>query len=126
MVPAMSFRAIPAFFLSALLIAPAIAAPSKTAKAPLSTVESLLVQAHAADAKGDIELALRLTQSAIVADPSRPTSYVALGDLYAAAGQADYARNYYTEALEIDPAQPAALKAIAALDHTGHTVSTKP
>jgi Flp pilus assembly protein TadD len=126
MVPAMKLRAIPVLFLSALLAMPAFAAPSKAAKNPPSTVESLLVQAHAATARGDTELALRLAQSAIVADPARPTSYVALGNIYAEAGQSDYARNYYTEALDIDPAQPAALKAIAALDHTGHSVSTKP
>jgi len=44
---------------------------------------------------------------AIVADPARPTSYVALGDLYAEAGQADYARSFYDAALGlIRPNQP--------------------
>ena len=47
--------------------------------------------------------------------PARPDSYVALGDFYAAQGEPDYARNYYDEALSIDPVTPSALKAIAAL-----------
>ena len=57
------------------------------------------------------------------ADPARPSSYVALGDIYAQAGQPDYARSFYDEALGIDPAEPNALKAIATLDrdHPEHT-----
>ena len=60
--------------------------------------------AQAAQAKGDHDLALRLAQSAIVAAPSRPAAYTALGDLYAAHGDADFARFYYRQALQIDPA----------------------
>ncbi|OAI45149.1 hypothetical protein AYO42_03410 [Rhizomicrobium sp. SCGC AG-212-E05] len=117
-VAAMTFRPIHLLAALALLAAPAAAAPSKPVKAaaaPVFTVESLLTDARAAMSRGAVELALRLAQSAIVADPSRPTSYVALGDIHAAAGQPDYARNYYDAALEIDPQEPAALKAIAAL-----------
>jgi cytochrome c-type biogenesis protein CcmH/NrfG len=89
----------------------------KPAEQPV-TVESLLSQAREAVGKGDTELAVRLAQSAIVADPARPTSYVALGDIYAQAGQPDYARSFYDEALGIDPAEPNALKALATLDRT--------
>ncbi len=119
-VPAMIPRTIP-LCAALLLVAPAaMAAPAKkTPKEQPITVESLLTQARAATAKGDTELALRLTQSAIVADPARPTSYVALGDIYAQAGQADYARSYYDAALGIDPADAGALKAEAELD-SGH------
>lgn len=91
--------------------------PAAPAEQPI-TVESLLSQAHDAAGKGDMELAVRMAQSAIVADPSRPTSYVALGDIYASAGQVDYARSYYDQALSINPSEPSALKAMAALDHT--------
>ena len=102
-----------------LLAAPAASAPSKpeipATEAPL-TVESLHNQAHAAIGKGETELALRLAQSAIVADPRRTSSYVVLGDIYAMAGQPDYARNFYDAALSIDPQDAAALKAISALD----------
>jgi Flp pilus assembly protein TadD len=116
-------RAIPAILpvLAACLLAAAQAAPAKApvpAKAPEPpiTVESLLTQSQAATGRGEIDLALRLAQSAIVADPARPGSYVALGDIYAQAGQSDYARNFYDAALGIDPAEPNALKALAALD----------
>ena len=122
--PPMVPRAIP--LLTALMLAasPALAAPAKPPKPePPVTVESLLTQAHAAAIKGDIELALRLAQSAIVADPARTGSYVALGDIYAQAGQAEFARNYYDAALGIDPADPGALKALSALDQASTTVN---
>ncbi len=101
--------------------------PAAPAEQPL-TVESLLSQARDAVGKGDTELAVRLAQSAIVADPARPTSYVALGDIYAQAGQPDYARSFYDQALGIDPSDPAALKARAALDrnHSEHTARVSP
>jgi Flp pilus assembly protein TadD len=119
MVPPMKLRPIPVLAALLLLAAPALAAPTKPPKPePPVTVESLLAQAHAALGKGDPELALRLAQSAIVADPARPTSYVALGDIYAQTGHAEYARSYYDEALGIDPAEPSALKAVAELDRT--------
>jgi Flp pilus assembly protein TadD len=111
-------RAIPALLALLLSLTAAVAAPSKTVKEPPVTVESLLAGAQAATAKGDVELALRLAQSAIVADPARPTSYVALGNVYAQAGEGEYARSYYDAALDIDPVNPGALKAISALDHT--------
>lgn len=113
----MTPRAIPALLAVLLSATVAVAAPAKVAKEPPVTVESLVAGAHAATARGDIELALRLAQSAIVADPARPTSYVALGDVYAQAGEGEYARSYYDAALDIDPVNPTALKAISALDH---------
>ena len=124
----MTSRTIPRFLSlwAALLLAtaPAFAAPAKVPKSdPPVTVESLLAQAHAAIGKGDTELAVRLAQSAIVADPARPTSYVVLGDIYAETGQPDYARSFYDAALGIDPAEPGALKALAALD-SGRTATT--
>ena len=131
--PLMNVRPIPAILpaLAVLFLAAGMAhaAPAKTsapAKVPPQakvsvpeppvTVESLLTQSQAATSRGDIDLALRLAQSAIVADPARPGSYVALGDIYAQAGQPDFARNFYDAALGIDPIDPGALKALAALD----------
>lgn len=117
--PAMNPRPIPLLAALMLLAAPALAAPAKAPKPePPVTVESLLTQAQAAIGKGDTELAVRLAQSAIVADPARPTSYVALGEIYAETGQAEYARSYYDAALGIDPADPSALKALSDLDRT--------
>jgi len=122
----MTSRLIPA--LAVLLLSTgAWAAPVKhpkpAAEPPPVTVEGLLTQAREAVGKGDTDLAVRLAQSAIVADPARPSSYVALGDIYAQTGQPDYARSYYDEALGIDPAEPNALKAIATLnrDHPENT-----
>jgi Tfp pilus assembly protein PilF len=111
-------RTIPLLAILLLATAPVLAATPAKPPSPPVTVEGLLAQAHAATAKGDTELALRLAQSAIVADPARPTSYVALGDIYAEAGQPDYARNFYDAALGIDPAEPSALKARSALDRS--------
>ena len=90
--------------------------PAAAVEQPV-TVESLLSQAHDAVGKRDTELAVRLAQAAIVADPARPRSYVALGDIYAEAGQPDYARSFYDQALGIDPADADALKALTTLDH---------
>jgi cytochrome c-type biogenesis protein CcmH/NrfG len=112
-------RLIPALVVF-LLSTAALGAPTKHPKPaePPLTVESLLSEAHQAVGKGDTELAVRLAQSAIVADPARPTSYVALGDIYAVTGEPEYARSFYEEALDIDPANPIALKALANLEHS--------
>lgn len=109
-----------------LVSVPALAAAPRTAAkppAPVLTpsvtdpVADLIAQAQAAQSRGEKDLALRLAQSAIVANPGRPATYNALGDLYAADGEADFARFYYRQALTIDPMDAAALKAMAALDH---------
>jgi Tfp pilus assembly protein PilF len=113
--------------LAALLLAmPAAAATAKkpvkaAAKAaavvdPQPDANTLVAQSRDAQSKGDTELALRLAQSAIVADPARPSSYDALADIYAATDAPDFARSYYETALSIDPTDIAAQKAIAALD----------
>jgi cytochrome c-type biogenesis protein CcmH/NrfG len=117
----MKFRAIPLLLLLATSPVWAAAAAKPKTEPPV-TVESLLTQAHEAAGRGETELALRLAQSAIVADPARPGSYVALGDIYAETGQADYARNFYDAALGIDPSEPNALKGLSALEH-GSTVN---
>jgi tetratricopeptide (TPR) repeat protein len=108
-----------------LLAAPAFAAAPRHAAKPPAPVEApvsadpagdLIGQAQAAHARGEKELAVRLAQAAIVADPARPATYNVLGDLYAADGDADYARFYYHEALNIDPTNGDATRAMAALD----------
>ena len=118
----MKFRAIP-LLAAVLVMAPvAVAGPKAPDKAPDTTPgkapHSIAKPAgsRTAATKGEKELALRLAQSAIVADPARPGSYVALGDLYARAGEDEYARSYYEAALGIDPANAAALGAMKALD----------
>ena len=122
-----------------LAAAPALAtakpAPAKHAKPaakmvaakpePVMTPDSLMADARAASMRGDTELALRLAQSAIVADPTRPATYDALAEVYAASNQADFARNYYNEALSIDPGDAIATRAIAALDGNSDTRAAK-
>jgi tetratricopeptide (TPR) repeat protein len=111
-----------------LLAAPAFAAaPRHAAKVPAPAAApvsadpagDLIGQAQAAHARGEKDLAVRLAQAAIVADPARPATYNALGDLYAADGDGDYARFYYHEALNIDPTDADATRAMAALDRDG-------
>ena len=115
----MIHRTIPLLAALLLVASPVLGKPAKAVRvSPPLTVEALLAQSHAAIAKGDTQLALRLAQSAIVADPARTTPYVALGDIYAETGEAEYARAYYDQALGIDPSDAGALNAIAALDHT--------
>jgi tetratricopeptide (TPR) repeat protein len=132
-----SSLALTAAALVLLAVTPALAAPKpvpvkskpaaksrlvKPAKPEIAaTPESLIADARAAAGRGDTELALRLAQAAIVADPARPASYDALGDVYAATAQPDFARNYYDQALSIDPADPTATRAIAALDRGSDT-----
>lgn len=112
----------------ALIAAPALAAAPKrpvakpaapvVAPTPSLSASELIGQAQAAQARGEKELAVRLAQSAIVANPALPAAYNALGDLYAADGDADYARFYYRGALTIDPIDADATKAMAALERS--------
>ena len=111
----------------ALVAMPALAAAPKkpvtkpaapaAVPAPALTAADLIGQAQAAQARGEKDLAVRLAQSAIVANPALPAAYNALADLYAADGDADYARFYYRGALTIDPTDADATKAMAALEH---------
>jgi len=92
------------------------AKPAAADPAPLNA-NDLMTQARQAQSRGDNELAVRLAQSAIVAGSDRADTYDALGDVYVAQNEADFARSYYNEALSVDPTDAAAQKAIAALDH---------
>ena len=103
---------------------PVHAKPAKAAAAkpePAVTPDSLMADARAATGRGETELALRLAQSAIVADPARPAAYNALAEVYAATNQPDFARNYYNQALSIDPSDATATRAIATLDGNADT-----
>jgi Flp pilus assembly protein TadD len=109
---------IPILLLGLAAVGPAVAAtPEATA---------LITQAQDAQVKGDHELALRLAQAAIVADPTKPQPYVALGDIYARQGQAEFARSYYDAALEVDPQDAAAQRGIAALANPAKAAAATP
>jgi Tfp pilus assembly protein PilF len=83
---------------------------------PQPDASLLITQARDAQSRGEHELALRLAQSAIVADPARPSSYDALADVYLALNQPEAARSYYGEALSIDPNDAAATNGMTRLD----------
>src|SRR5690349_9197357 len=113
-----------AFGIATALALPAAAAPARlpvkpAAAAAADRAADLMHQAEAARGKGDKDLAYRMAQAAIVADPARPATYDLLADLYSQDGEADFARFYYNEALSIDPNDPGAVKAMAQLDHPG-------
>ena len=133
----MARKLIPFFVLVALALPAAAPAKAATPAKPRPArpviaasagdpVAALLEQSRDAQAKGEAELALRLAQSAIVADPARPSSYVALGELYAMTGQDTYARSYYEAALQIDPADAGAKAAVAALGAAKTTAANRP
>src|SRR5215472_11561194 len=102
-------RVLHSVVVAALLVAPA-------ASASTSAADSLLAKSRAAEQAGNRDAALRFAQAAIVADPSLPASYTALGDLYMRASQSDFASFYYAEALQIDPQDPAAQRGLALSD----------
>lgn len=95
----------------------AVAKPQAPVVTPALSADDLMRDAEAAQARGEHDLALRLAQSAIVAAPARPVTYTTLGEIYAADGDADFARFYYRQALQIDPVDAEATHAMAALDH---------
>ena len=76
-------------------------------------VDQLLDKSRAAERLGHHDEALGLAQSAIVADPARASTYTALGDLYLAQNQTDFARFYFNEALDVDPQERGAAQGIA-------------
>ena len=83
-----------------MIAAPAFAGP----------VEDFFARSHAAEAKGKLADAVLLAQAAVVDDPARATSYVALADLYGRHREFHNAWKYYTEALGIDPTLAPALR----------------
>ena len=99
-----------------VFIALALLALSSAAAARTESVDSLLARSHEAERSGKKSLAERLAQAAIVADPARAASYVALADLYRRDGHADFAAFYYAEALQLDPSNPEAKEGLAATE----------
>jgi tetratricopeptide (TPR) repeat protein len=91
-------------------------------------VDSLLEKSRAAEHQGHLDAAIRLAQAAIVADPTRASSYTALGGVYARSDQAEFARFYFGEALAIDPQDADAQAALAraeSADQTGPAAAAR-
>lgn len=96
---------------SVLVIAAMLCALASPAFA--DKVDQLLEKSRAAERLGHGDQAVALAQSAIVADPARASSYAALGDLYLRQDQIEFARFYFSEALNIDPQDPSATAGMA-------------
>jgi cytochrome c-type biogenesis protein CcmH/NrfG len=110
----------------ALILVLAFLAVPALAKTPIKPVlpvalnaDDLMRQAQDANAKGEKDLAVRLAQAAIVADPARPQTYDVLADIYVGQGHSDFASFYYSEALGIDPSDATATRATARLNRNG-------
>lgn len=95
-----------AAFVGALAASPAFA----------DTVDTLAARSNVAAAAGKLDEAVMLLQAAMVADPARASTYVLLGDLYGRRNDPLLARNYYDQALFIDPILPKALAGSARVD----------
>jgi Flp pilus assembly protein TadD len=74
-----------------------------------------LAQAEEAARAGDDNAAIQLFQSAIIHSPSIPEPYIGIGDFYFGQDQVALAEKYFGIALEMDPANPSASKALALL-----------
>ena len=108
-----------------VLLAAGFLAVSVCGAASADEVNSLLEKSHAAEAKGETQTALMMLQSAIVADPARASTYVALGDFYLRNHADAQAHKYFDEALNIDPKNMAAHKGLAGLDHGEKTATAQ-
>ncbi|HVZ70135.1 MAG TPA: tetratricopeptide repeat protein [Rhizomicrobium sp.] len=104
-----------------LLAASVLSLFSAPAFAADNNIDMLIKESRAAEAAGNSQDAILYIQAALVADPSRAATYAALGDFYARAHQTDLAMQYYDEALDIDPSDPAAKKGMAEVSRAERT-----
>jgi Flp pilus assembly protein TadD len=86
--------------------------------------DSLLARSRALEAQGQLDAAEELAESAIVADPTRASSYAALGEIYMRAGKTEFARFYFLKALDIDPDDARAKSDLAVADRADQTGPT--
>lgn len=85
-------------FAAAALVAALAALPAQAA-----SPQQLEQRAQAAEQAGHKDQASVLYQAAVVADPSRAQSYVALAEFYARHGENHFAHKYFAEALYLNP-----------------------
>ena len=65
---------------------------------------------------GDSDGAIQLYQSAIIYAPGDPVPYVRLAEVYVHKGQSELAQQYFSLALDVQPAYAPALQGLALLD----------
>jgi len=108
------------FFAAAALVGCGAAAAAPAADTPMSGV-TVFDEAHfltAADdsaKRGDKDAAVQLYQSAIVYAPNDPVPYERLAHFYANNGQNELAMQFFTTALDVQPAYAPALQGLALL-----------
>jgi len=83
---------------------------------PVFTEQYFLDKALESASLGDLDAAAQLFQSAIIYAPHDPVPYHRLGQLYAKSGQAQLAQQYFSLALNVEPAYAPALEGLALLD----------
>jgi tetratricopeptide (TPR) repeat protein len=83
-------------------------------------VAALVHQSRAAESHGHLDSAIMLMQSAMVADPARVETYVALGDLYRRAHEDAFAQHFYDEALTLDPQADGASRGLSLVGRTAN------
>jgi tetratricopeptide (TPR) repeat protein len=106
------------FVLGAMMMA-ALAGSSGLAKAAdAQSIDEpqLLRSAEDAVKTGDAAGAVQLYQSAIIYAPGDPVPYQKLAELYVRQSQLELARQYFSLALDVQPAYAPALEGLALLD----------
>jgi len=83
---------------------------------PALSEPQLLRSADDAIKGGDTEGAVQLYQSAIIYAPGDPVPYQKLAELYVRQSQLELARQYFSLALDVQPAYAPALEGLALLD----------
>jgi cytochrome c-type biogenesis protein CcmH/NrfG len=78
--------------------------------------EDFLDRARAAEINGDIVSATQLYQSAIIYGSAMVEPYIGIAEFYAGNAEPNLAEKYFDIALELDPANPTALKGLGMLD----------
>jgi tetratricopeptide (TPR) repeat protein len=99
--------------ITALVGAPAL---TKAQEAQALSEPQLLSSAADALKTGDTEGAVQLYQSAIIYSPGDPVPYLKLAELYVGQSQLELARQYFSLALDVQPAYAPALQGLALLD----------
>ena len=111
------FRSVLGWVVSAALVGSVSFAAAEAEEAAQSVTEPQLLSS-AADAvkNGDAVGAVQLYQSAIIYAPADPVPYQRLAELYVRQSQLELARQYFSLALDAQPAYAPALEGLALLD----------
>lgn len=104
--------------LGLIVMAAVVGAPALTnaQEAQSLSEPQLLRSADDAMKGGDAEGAVQLYQSAIIYSPGDPVPYLKLAELFMGQSQLELARQYFSLALDVQPAYAPALQGLALLD----------